>query len=168
VTVEAPAGEVWRWLVQIGQDRGGFYSYDWLENAAGLRIHNADWIRPEWQHLHVGDAVRLVPPGWLGRRDGIALLVVRIEPGHSIVLRQQPPTSPWDGVWSFHVVAHGPRRCRLVSRSRTARDGLLWWLAAQAMDPIALVMTRRMLLGIKTRAESAVWTEQPVPARAAS
>jgi hypothetical protein len=96
------------------------------------------------------------------------LLVVRIEPGRSIVLRQQPPTSPWDGVWSFHVAAHGRRRCRLVSRSRTARGGLVWWLAAQAMDPIALVMTRRMLLGIKTRAESAVWTEPPVPVRAVS
>jgi hypothetical protein len=168
VTVEAPAGEVWRWLVQIGQDRGGFYSYDWMENAAGLRIHSADWICPKWQHLHIGDAVRLVRPGWLGLRDGMALQVVRVEPGRSIVLRQQPPASPWDGVWSFHVVPHGPRRCRLVSRSRTARGGLVLWLVAQVMDPIALVMSRRMLLGIKTRAESALWNEPAVPARVAS
>ena len=168
VTVEAPSDEVWRWLVQIGQNRGGFYSYDWLQNAAGLRIHSADWICPEWQQLRVGDVVRLVRPGWLGLGDGMALPVVRLESGRSIVLRQQPPTSAWDGVWSFHVVPHGVRRCRLISRNRTARGGFVLWLAGQAMDPIALVMTRRMLLGIKARAECAVWPELPVPVRAAS
>lgn len=168
VTVEAPPAEVWRWLVQIGQNRGGFYSYDWLQNAAGLRIHSADWIRPEWQQLHVGDVVRLVRPGWFGLRDGMALPVVRMESGRSIVLRQHPPASPWDGVWSFHVVPHGARRCRLISRSRTARGWFPLWLAGQTMDPIALVMTRRMLLGIKSRAECAVWRELPVPTRAAS
>lgn len=168
VTVDTPAEEVWRWLVQIGWDRGGFYSYEWLENAAGLRISSSDRIRPEWQHLHVGDTVRLVRPGWLGLCDGVALPVVGVECGRSIVLRQQPPASPWDRVWSLHVVPHGPRRCRLVSRTRTARRGLVPWLAAQALDPIALVMTRRMLLGIKTRAERGARTEPPVPVRAAS
>jgi hypothetical protein len=153
VTVDASAGEVWRWLVQMGQDRGGLHSYDWLENVAQLRIRSADRIRPEWQRLRVGDAVRLVRPGWLGLREGMALPVVRVDPGRAIVLRQQPPASPWDGVWSFHVVPHGPRRSRLLSRSRTARGGIFLWLAGQAMDPLALVMTRRMLLGIKSRAE---------------
>jgi hypothetical protein len=47
--VRAPAEEVWPWLAQIGQGRGGFYSYEWLENLAGCDIHNADEIRPEWQ-----------------------------------------------------------------------------------------------------------------------
>ena len=154
VTVDAPADEVWRWLVQIGQDRGGLYSYDWLENLAGLGIHNTDEIRDEWQHLAVGDLVRLVPPGWLGLPDGVALPVAQLDPGRSIVLRQQPPEMPWDAVWSFHVLPHGPRRCRLVSRARSARQGRIAWLAAQVMDPITLLMTRRMLLGIKARAEA--------------
>ena len=154
VTIEAPADEVWRWLVQIGQDRGGLYSYDWLENLAGLGIHNTNEIREEWQHLAVGDRVRLVPPGWLGLRDGMALPVARLEPGRSIVLRQQPPEMPWDAVWSFHVLRHGPGRCRLVSRGRAARQGRSAWMAAQVMDPITLLMTRRMLLGIKARAEA--------------
>ena len=153
VTVDASAEEVWRWLVQIGHDRGGLYGYDWLENVAQLRIRSADRIRPEWQCLRVGDAVRLVRPGWLGLREGMALPVVRVDPGRTIVLRQQPPACPWDGVWSFHVVPHGPRCSRLISRSRTARGGIFLWLAGQAMDPLALVMTRRMLLGIKSRAE---------------
>jgi hypothetical protein len=168
VTVNAPVEEVWRWLVQIGQDRGGLYSYDSLENAAGLRIRSTERVRPEWQHLHVGDAVRLVRPGWLGLHDGVALPVVRVEPGRSIVLRQQPPASPWDGVWSFHVLPHGLGRSRLVSRSRTARGGYLLWLAGQAIDPVALAMTRRMLLGIKARAEGSARSAGPVPSNLAS
>ena len=154
VTIDAPADEVWRWLVQIGQDRGGMYSYDRLENLIGLRIHSTDEIREEWQHLQVGDAVRLVRPGWFGMRDGLALPVARIDEGRSLVLRQQPPDSPWDAVWMFQVVPQEPSRCRLVSRSRSARGGWLARLAALVMDPVTLLMTRRMLLGIKRRAES--------------
>ena len=62
VTVNAPAAELWSWLVQIGQGRGGMYSYEWLENLFGLDIHNATEIRPGWQRLAVGDPVRVVPP----------------------------------------------------------------------------------------------------------
>ncbi|MBO0817051.1 MAG: SRPBCC family protein [Actinobacteria bacterium] len=153
VTVAAPPEEVWRWLVQIGQDRGGMYSYDWLENALGLRIHSADRIREEWQHLDAGDRVRLVPKGWLGLKDGFALPVARVEPGRAIVLREQPPQQPWDAVWSFHVIPLGAGRCRLISRSRSAFPRGAARLATWAMEPVTLVMTRKMLLGIKHRAE---------------
>jgi hypothetical protein len=153
VTIHAPAEQVWPWLAQIGQDRAGLYSYDWLENLLGLRIHSVGEIHEEWQHLQVGDTVRLVPAGWLGMRGGVALPVARVDPGRALVLRQQPPALPWNAVWSFHLVPKGPARCRLISRSRSARRGRLARLAAQLMDPIALVMTRRMLLGIKARAE---------------
>lgn len=153
VTIDAPAEEVWRWLVQIGQDRGGMYSYDWIENLIGLDIHSTDELRDEWQDLQVGDGVHLTPPGWMGLRDGYVLHVARVEPGRTIVLRQQPPDTPWDAVWSFHVTPLGPRRCRLVSRSRGARAGRLAQLATELIDPITLVMTRKMLLGIKQRAE---------------
>jgi hypothetical protein len=153
VTVAAPAEEVWRWLVQIGQDRGGMYSYDWLENILGLRIHSTDRVREEWQHLDAGDQVRLVRKGWLGLRDGFALRVARVDPGRAIVLREQPPQQPWDAVWSFHVVPLAPRRCRLISRSRSAYPRGAARLATWAMEPVTLVMTRKMLLGIKQRAE---------------
>lgn len=152
VTVAAPAEEVWRWLVQIGQDRGGMYSYDWLENIFGLRIHSSDRIREEWQHLDAGDPVRLVRKGWLGMKDGFALPVERVDPGRAIVLREQPP-QPWDAVWSFHVIPLGPGRCRLISRSRSASPRGAIRLATWAMEPVTLVMTRKMLLGIKQRAE---------------
>ena len=58
MTVDAPAAEVWRWLVQLGQGRGGMYSYEGLENPFGLDIHSADGSRPEWQKLAVGDQHR--------------------------------------------------------------------------------------------------------------
>jgi hypothetical protein len=153
-TVYAAPEEVWRWLVQIGQDRGGMYSYDWLENLFGLRIHSADRIREEWQHLAPGDQVRLVRKGWLGLKEGLALPVARVDPGRAIVLREQPPAQPWDAIWSFHVLPLGPGRCRLISRSRSARLRGAARLAAWAMSPVTLMMTRRMLLGIKQRAES--------------
>ncbi len=61
ITINASAAEIWPWLVQIGQARGGFYSYDWLENLFGCDIRNADRILPEFQHLEVGDGVKLHP-----------------------------------------------------------------------------------------------------------
>jgi len=153
-TVDAAPEEVWRWLVQIGQDRGGMYSYDWLENLLGLRIHSADRIREEWQHLAPGDQVRLVRKGWLGLKEGLALPVARVEPGRAVVLREQPPAQPWDAIWSFHIVPFGPGRCRLLSRARSARPRGAARLAAWAMSPVTMLMTRGMLLGIKRRAES--------------
>ena len=69
VTIKAPVSGVWPWLVQLGAGRGGMYSYDWLENAAGLGIHSADRILPELQHLKVGDIVPLSPDGGLEVRS---------------------------------------------------------------------------------------------------
>ena len=153
VTVDAPAQEVWSWLVQIGQDRGGMYSYDWAENLLGLHIHSADQIRDEWQGLAPGDEVRLVPRGWLGMKKGYALAVALVDAGRSIVLRQHPPEHPWNAIWSFHIIPIGVDRCRLVTRSRAARQHRLAAVATRAMDPVTLVMERKMLLGIKARAE---------------
>jgi len=153
VTVLAPPAQVWPWLVQLGQDRGGFYSYDWLENLFGLGICSADRIHPEWQELQAGDTVRLIPRGRFGLPEGLALPVARVEPGRCIVLREQPPAMPWDAVWSFHVVAHGGDRSRVLVRSRSARGPAAARAVARVMDPVTLLMTRRMLLGVKDRAE---------------
>ena len=157
VTVQAPAETVWSWLVQIGQDRGGMYSYEWLENLFGLDIHNADRIHEEWQLLAVGDAVRVVPRGKLGMREGYAFRVALVDPPRALVLRQQPPEHPWDSTWAFLVVPDSADHCRLLSRSRTAKAsgvaGIASLLAAALMEPVILLMTRRMLVGIKRRAE---------------
>ena len=81
---------VWPWLVQMGQDRGGLYSYETLENLVGLHYHNADRIHPEWQRLAAGDVMRLVPKGWMGLREGISMQVVDVVERQSIVLRTVP------------------------------------------------------------------------------
>jgi hypothetical protein len=81
LTIRAPAEEVWRWLVQLGQDRGGFYSYDRLENLAGADIHNVDRIVPQMQHLKVGDFVPMAPVQWGVPMGGFT--VVSIEPERS-------------------------------------------------------------------------------------
>jgi hypothetical protein len=52
---------------QLGQGRGGFYSYDFLENLAGCDIHSADRIIPGWQDIKIGDEVRLAPAVGLSR-----------------------------------------------------------------------------------------------------
>jgi len=154
VTINAPAEWVWAWLVQIGQGRGGMYSYDWAENLMGLDIHTTDQVRDEWQHLAPGDRVVVVPEGYGPMPAGYAFTVARVEPPRVLVLRQAPPEHPWNGVWSFHVVPAGEGRCRLLSRSRTEVPAQLGMrLATRVGEPVTLVMTRRMLLGIKQRAE---------------
>ncbi len=125
-----------------------------LENLVGLDIHTTDEIRGEWQYLAAGDRVVVVPEGYGPMPAGYAFTVARVDPGHALVLRQAPPEHPWNGVWSFHVLPAGDGRCRLVSRSRTERPprvGLR--VATRVGEPVTLLMTRRMLIGIKQRAE---------------
>jgi len=157
VTIAAPAEAIWSWLVQIGQDRGGMYSYDSLEQAIGLEIHSAETINPAWQHLEPDDRVQLVPPGWGPLPDGYAFRVSLVEPPHTLVLRQGPPQDPWDGVWTFSIREVGPGLCRLVSRTRTHRNPGVTQAALRAATtlgaPITWVMTRKMLLTLKERAE---------------
>ena len=155
IWIDVPAEAVWPWLVQMGQDRGGLYSYEGVENLVGLSYRNADRLHPEWQQLSVGDTIRVVPRGWMGMADGLALPVVQIVPGQSIVLRLQPPELPWDAVWSFHVMPRWEDRCRLLVRTRARMRVPGQVLAAEAAGPVLALMTRGMLLGIKRRAEQA-------------
>jgi hypothetical protein len=149
VTVEAGADAVWPWIAQLGQGRGGFYSYDFLENLAGLDIHSAERVVPEWQAIEVGDEVKFHPEG------GMTAAVV--EPGRVLVLRGgMPGTPPFDFAWAFVVRGQPDGTTRLVARERYRY--LRWWapLLVEPVEFISLVMSRRMLRGIKERAERAV------------
>ena len=144
ITVDAPPSAIWPWLVQMGPGRGGAYTYDWIENVMGLGMHSADRILPEYQHLEVGDAQRL------GAR-GPVLRVAGLEPERSLVFRSDDGN--W--VWAFSLVPDG-QGTRLISRNRIATQGTSWLgqaLNTYAMEPGSLVMERKMLLGIKDRAE---------------
>jgi len=153
-TVAAPAEEIWAWLVQMGQNRGGMYSYDRLENLIGLGIHSTEEIRPQWQALAVGERVVVVPEGYRPMPAGYAFTVAQVDPPRALVLRQAPPEHPWNGVWSFHILPTVDGRCRLLSRSRTeVAPQLGLRMATRVGEPVTLVMTRRMLHGIKQRAE---------------
>lgn len=138
ITVNAPIEEVWPWLAQIGQDRGGFYSYEWLENLAGCRMRNADHIHPEWQHREVGERVPLHP--------AFGLKVASFEPSQAIVL---------EGWGPFVVEPIDEKSTRVIIRSRVPRrlGVLLYYLLTFEIPHF--VMERRMLKGIKQRAERA-------------
>jgi hypothetical protein len=137
VTIEAPPEAVWPWLAQIGQDRAGFYSYDWLENLAGCEMRNADEIHPEWQVRQPGETV------WLHPLNGLP--VARFEPGRVLALER------WG---AFVLEPHGPGCTRLIARGRVPR-GLGAVTNALLMEIPHFLMERRMLLGIKERAERA-------------
>jgi len=149
ITINAPAPSVWPWLVQIGQDRGGFYSYDWLENLFGLNIHNADRIHAEWQDRAEGDLVRAAPIDWLGGAFGeeIGWRVTRVERNHALVLQ-------WWG--AFVLAPLSGEKTRLFVRSRISDPNVPVWAAALSFATFELphfIMERRMLMGIKTRAQ---------------
>jgi hypothetical protein len=147
IAIRAPAANVWPWLVQMGQGRGGLYSYERLENLVGCQIRNADRILPEHQEIEVGDKVRLVPEG----RGGPYFLVTAVEPGRALILGgDDPPTS-----WGFILEPIDDGATRLVIRYRQQFErtfgNLLGWRVIT--EPISFWMERKMLQGIKARAE---------------
>ncbi|MCK4975545.1 MAG: SRPBCC family protein [Anaerolineales bacterium] len=148
ITIQAPASAVWPWLVQMGQGRGGLYTYQRLENLVGCDMHNADQIIPEYQEIKVGDKVRLVPEG-----SDLYFTVSAIEPGRAIVLGgDDPPTT-----WVFNLEPIDSNTTRLIVRWRqgyepTPGNVFMWRLFT---DPITFVMERKMLQGIKVRVEAA-------------
>ena len=149
ITINAGAGDVWPWVVQLGQGRGGFYSYDRLENLIGCDIHSATVVNPDWQHLGAGDEVRLAPE--------VALTVAVADPPRTLVLRggafPGTGTSPYDFTWTFHLSPTSAATTRLVVRERYSY--IKWWarFVVEPVSVVSFVMSRRMLRGIRDRAE---------------
>jgi hypothetical protein len=145
VTVNAPPDDIWPWLVQIGYQRGGLYSYDWLDRLFGyLDRPSATRVLPEFQHLAVGDRIPL------GR--GPSWPVAVVEPGRALVLDMRN-MGGLDWVWQFGLYPVDGKRTRLVSRSRVRTQAVWTRLLTYAIEPAGFVMTRRMLFGVKKRAE---------------
>jgi hypothetical protein len=148
LTIDAPIDDVWPWLAQIGEGRGGFYSYSWLERAVGAAIHNADTIHPAWQDVHIGDTV------WLARRYGESarLVVSAIEP-NSYLLLMSPDDfervqngSKATGAWGFHLHEQDGWT-RLLVRGTGGAVG------HAVFDVPHFVMEQKMMRGIRHRAE---------------
>ena len=142
ISIDAPPSAVWPWLIQMGPGRAGVYTYDWIENLFGLDMHSADTIVPEWQSMEVGFTWR--NPQGQGMRAEI------VDPERAIVMRAEDGN--W--VWAFVIVPEGDGS-RFISRNRFVLTGgtLARWASVYLMEPGSLVMERKMLLGIKSRAE---------------
>jgi hypothetical protein len=162
VTVHARAAEIWPWLAQIGQQRGGLYSYELLENLARCRMRNADRVVPEWE-LAVGDRVRLGPEGYpvhgvvaLKRGRWLLLAGANVKTARVEDLPKPDQAEYTNYSWIFYLDERPNDSTRLISRSRldyaprSFGSRVIWiWLT----DPIGFVMTRKMLLTLKQRAE---------------
>jgi hypothetical protein len=144
ITIDAPPAAVWPWLVQMGSGRGGVYTYDWIENLFGLDMHSTRRILPQFQDVKAGDEFPLGP----GRP---AMRVAVCDPERTFTL--QFADGNW--VWIFALFAENGQT-RLISRNRIAAPAV--WPARLfsmlVMEPGSLIMERKMLLGIKERAEN--------------
>ena len=151
VTVQASAAEVFPWLLQLGWERGGLYSYDWLENLMGLGFVNADRVHPEWQQTKVGDLVSMGPPG----KAPLPYIVAQIIPDRAVVLGHRTADGAgWTDSWQFVLNPVDARTTRLLLRTRSNfSDGSMRAIFA-VIEPAVFVMERGMLLGIKERAEA--------------
>lgn len=174
ISIKAPPAQVWPWLVQIGYGRAGWYSYDLLEDAVGAGTFvdgaSANRIIPELQELAVGDEIKL--------HDKLSLHVHTVRPPRALILadardaatgqRYDPSQGPKPAdcscaSWAF--VLEDPEdqelpdyACgtRLLIRWRLdytpTRSNEIMWKAF--VEPINFVMERKMMLGLKERAEA--------------
>jgi hypothetical protein len=141
VTIDAPVADVWPWVAQMGpRPRGGAYTYDWIENLLGLDMHSADTLLPEYQHPQVGDGF-----GFGANRMSFKI----VDPER--VLAMQSADGNW--VWSF-VLADRDGRTRLISRNRFRLPRMRDRIGMLPMELGSLLMERKMLYGIRDRAEN--------------
>ena len=154
ITVHATADRVWPWIAQLGQGRGGFYTYDLLENLVGCDIHSADRIVPEWQDIEVGGEVKLHPE--------VGLEIALVQRGRGLVLHgavggvptgaaRTPP--PYDFTWAFVLRDQPDGTTRLLVRERYAYTRRRAPLLVEPVQAISFVMSQKMLRGIRDRAE---------------
>jgi hypothetical protein len=148
IDIDAPPAAVWPWLAQMGPSpRGGAYTYDWIENLLGLNMHSTGRVLPEFQHPQVGDSFSLGSNRMsMDRVESERVLAWRSEDGN------------W--VWTF-VLKPQDGGTRLISRNRFRLPALGARIGMLAMEPGSLIMERKMLHGIKQRAERVAETLSP-------
>jgi hypothetical protein len=140
IDIDAPPAAVWPWLAQMGPaPRGGAYTYDWIENLLGLHMHSTDDVLAELQNPQVGETFSLGSNRMkMDRVESERVLAWRSEDGN------------W--VWTF-VLEPRDGGTRLISRNRFRLPKLVARIGMLPMEPGSLVMERKMLRGIKQRAE---------------
>ena len=164
ITIDTPASEIWLWLAQLGQERGGMYSYELLENLARCRMRNADRIVPEWE-MKVGDKMRMGPQGYpvnqviaLEHNRWLLMAGANLKTGIADPLPQPGQETYINYTWLLYLDEQADGTTRLISRThldytpRPFAAKLIWEVFT---DPIGCVMTRKMLLTINRRVEQA-------------
>jgi len=145
IRIDAPPSAIWPWLVQMGSGKGGLYTYDWIENLLGPNMQRLDEILPQFQDRKVRDLEQL---GSKGPRLRVAVL----DTEQALVVRSEDGN--W--VWAFCLYPAQDGRTTLVSRNQIATPGASRWTRlfnTFVMEPGSLIMERKMLQGIRQRAE---------------
>lgn len=154
ITIRAGVEDVWPWLAQMGQERGGFYSYDWLENLAGCQVTSADVIEPAWQHPRAGDDFRLHPD--------LCLTISLVDPPQALVVAGlvdperstgEPPAVPYEFTWAFVLVPQGTTTTRLLVRERYRYLSPVARPLVEVMSLVSFVMTERLMRGVRARSQ---------------
>lgn len=145
IAIEATPEEIWPWLVQWGQGRGGWYSYDWLENLFGFDIHTADRILPEYQNLAVGNSICM-------SRGFCPNHVTVLEPHRWLSWQADDENS--DPVWTFTfgLVPVDESHTRLIVRE-SFDNSFMPPAAVVALEIPDVVMELKALNTVKERAE---------------
>jgi hypothetical protein len=148
MTIHASAESVWPWLVQMGQDRAGFYTHNWVERLLQSGIPDVSEIHPEWQHIATGDLVRT-------NRDvgGKALgwPVASVDPGRSLVVRSR---SLPVGTYAFVLDPIDADTTRFIVRDRAQWKLREYPFAGLVYEPLHAYMETGLIRGLKRRAET--------------
>jgi len=144
VTINAKPEQIFPWLLQIGADKSGMYSYTWLENLVGCKMAKDETIRPEWQTLQVGDLMKMcagdfAPPPYI---------VAQIIPDQAVVFGHQEDNK-WVELWAFVLIPQTDGSTRLITRTRSNMVGGMW----EVFNRVAFFLERKMLLTMKNLAE---------------
>ena len=157
ITIDARPEQVWRWVVQLGADRGGFYSYDWLENLFRLGIHSARQVVPDWQQRAAGDLVYANAAGTGGwyvmqavPNEVLVLQMADVPAGHPMRRDEQ---LRWEFLWTFALKDAGNGTTRLLVRERTGFGSTATRVLMAPVGLVSFLMTQKMMRGIKARAE---------------
>ncbi|MBA2664145.1 MAG: hypothetical protein H0U74_17775 [Bradymonadaceae bacterium] len=157
ITIDARPEDVWPWLVQMGEHRGGFYSYDLIDRLLGIKVHSAHRILPRFQHLDEGDALDLKGN----------MIVRKIEAGRALVIGPGKSVEHIDSTWSIALHPLGSTRTRLVSRVRPRFDlkSARALLLLLVLDIGQIIMEQKWLHEIKSHAEGTyeLWPPESAP-----
>lgn len=144
VTIKAAPEKVYPWILQIGADKSGMYSYTWLERLVGCKMAKVEEIKPEWQTLNEGDLMKMcagdfAPPPYI---------VARVLPNQAVIFGHKTGEK-WEDTWQFVLLPQADGTTRLIARTSTNMTGGMW----EVIRPITFVMERKMLLTIKSLSE---------------